>query len=394
MEDTNSNLQIQPPNRGNLITILSIDGGGVRGIIPGVILNYLESQLQELDGEDARLADYFDLIAGTSTGGLVATMITAPNKDKRPLYAGKDLVPFYLEHCPKIFPQTRGPFAGLIDMFKAVRGPSYDGKYLRSLLEDMLGETRLHETLTNVVLPTFDIKKLQSTIFSSYTAPKNSPMDALLSDICLGTSAAPTYLPAHYFENQGAKFNLIDGGLVANNPSLIAISEVTREVLKKNPDFLPMKPMDLGRFLVISIGTGSAKNEEKYDARKASRWGVLGWLYDDNSTPLIDSFFQASADVVDFHNAVVFEALHSQENYLRIQDDTLIGDLTSADISTEKNLKNLVKVGEELLRKSISQVNCETGNFEPIDNGGTNMEALQKFAKLLSEERKLRSSNV
>lgn len=77
--------------------------------------------------------------------------------------------------------------------------------------------------------------------------------------------------------------------------------------------------MDLGRFLVISVGTGSAKNEEKYDARKASKWGVLGWLYNDNSTPLIDSFFQASVDVVDFHNAVVFEALHSQNNYLRIQ---------------------------------------------------------------------------
>ncbi|KAL0377727.1 UNVERIFIED_CONTAM: Patatin-like protein 1 [Sesamum radiatum] len=393
-KDTSSNLQIQPPKQGNLITILSIDGGGVRGIIPGVILGYLESQLQELDGEDARLADYFDLIAGTSTGGLLTTMITAPGKNKRPMYAGKDLVPFYLEHCPKIFPQTRGPFAGLIDVFKAVTGPSYDGKYLRRLLQKLLGETRLHETLTNVVLPTFDIKKLQPIIFSSYMAAKDSPMDARLSDICVGTSAAPTYLPAHYFENQGAKFNLVDGGVAANNPTLIAIAEVTRQVLKKNPDFLPMKPLDLGRFLVISVGTGSAKNEEKYDAAKASKWGALGWLYNHNSTPLIDSFQQASADLVDFHNAVVFEALNSQKNYLRIQDDSLTGDLTTADISTKKNLESLVKVGEELLKKPVSQVNCATGNFEPIDNGGTNMHALQKFAKLLSEERKLRRSNI
>ncbi|KAK4393312.1 Patatin-like protein 2 [Sesamum angolense] len=316
-QDTNSNLQIQPPNQGNLITILSIDGGGVRGIIPGVILGYLESQLQELDGEDARLADYFDLIAGTSTGGLLTTMITAPDKNKRPMYAGKDLIRFYLEHCPKIFPQTRGPFARLIDVFKAVTGPSYDGKYLRSLLQKMLGKQ--------------------------------------------GTSAAPTYLPAHYFENQGAEFNLIDGGVAANNPTLIAIAEVTRQVLKKNPDFLPMKPFDLGRVLVISVGTGSAKNEEKYDAAKASKWGALRWLYNDNSTPLIDSFQQASADLVDFHNAVVFEALHSQTNYLRIQDDTLTGDLATADISTKKNLEKLVKVGEELLRKPVSQVNCATG---------------------------------
>ncbi|KAF3339453.1 Patatin-like protein 2 [Carex littledalei] len=75
----------------NLITILSIDGGGIRGIIPAVILSFLESELQKLDGGDARLADYFDVIAGTtSTGGLLTAMLTAPNSENRPLFAAKD----------------------------------------------------------------------------------------------------------------------------------------------------------------------------------------------------------------------------------------------------------------------------------------------------------------
>lgn len=93
--------------KGKRITILSIDGGGIRGIIPGTILAFLESKLQELDGPDARIVDYFDVIAGTSTGGLVTSMLAAPDKNNRPLYAAKDLTRFYMEHAQKIFPQRK-----------------------------------------------------------------------------------------------------------------------------------------------------------------------------------------------------------------------------------------------------------------------------------------------
>jgi patatin-like phospholipase/acyl hydrolase len=96
-----------PPSYGSTITVLSIDGGGVRGIIPGTILAFLEEKLQELDGPDARISDYFDVIAGTSTGGLVTAMLTAPDADGRPLFAAKDINDFYLKHCPSIFPSAR-----------------------------------------------------------------------------------------------------------------------------------------------------------------------------------------------------------------------------------------------------------------------------------------------
>jgi len=96
-----------PPAYGSIVTVLSIDGGGVRGIIPGTILAFLEAKLQELDGPDARVADYFDVVAGTSTGGLVSAMLTAPDKEGRPLFAAKDINDFYLRHSPKIFPARR-----------------------------------------------------------------------------------------------------------------------------------------------------------------------------------------------------------------------------------------------------------------------------------------------
>ncbi|EEF52445.1 patatin-like protein 2 [Ricinus communis] len=387
---------LQPPTYGNVVTILSIDGGGIRGLIPTTILSFLESELQKLDGEEARIADYFDVIAGTSTGGLVTAMLTAPDENNRPLFAAKDIKDFYLNHCPKIFPQPKWPlFSQVKKVVKGISGPKYNGKYLHGLVREKLGKRRLHETLTNIVIPTFDIKQLQPTIFSSYEVKKQPSLDALLSDICISTSAAPTYLPAHYFETKEKQtgkvreFNLIDGGVAANNPALVAIGEVTKEILGGNSDFFPIKPMDYGRFLVISIGTGSPKAARKYNAIKASKWGVLGWLNSGGSTPLVDVFTQASSDMVDYHLSAVFQALHSEQHYLRIQDDTLNGKESSVDIATKSNLKNLVKIGERLLKKPVSRVNLETGRFEPIDQG-TNEEALERFARILSEEKRLR----
>ncbi|KAK7310495.1 hypothetical protein RJT34_08049 [Clitoria ternatea] len=397
MERAKSSIeQIQAPTYGNLVTILSIDGGGIRGIIPATIIAFLESQLQELDGTEARLADYFDVISGTSTGGLVTAMLTAPDENNRPLFAAKDIKPFYMEHCPKIFPQHRG-MGGTV-LAKGVRslgGPKYNGKYLHNVVREKLGDIRLHETLTNVVIPTFDIKCLQPVIFSSYQVKMSPCMDAKLSDICISTSAAPTYLPAHNFKNEDSKgniheFNLIDGGVCANNPTLVAINEVTKQIIKENPDFFPIKPLEYGRFLIISIGTGTAKNEGKFNAEMAAKWGLLDWLTHSGSNPLIDVFTQSSADLVDFHLSTVTQALHSEDNYLRIQDDTLAGTDSSVDISTKENLEKLCQIGEKLLKKPVSRVNLESGMFEPLKIGETNEHALLRFAKILSEERRVR----
>ncbi|KAK9990598.1 hypothetical protein SO802_025583 [Lithocarpus litseifolius] len=394
---SSSSFKIQPPSHGNLVTILSIDGGGVRGIIPGVILAYLESQLQELDGEEVRLADYFDVVAGTSTGGLIAGMLVAPNENNRPLFAAKDIVPFYLENSPKIFPQACGIFASAVNLVKILTGPKYNGKYLHKLIRKELGDTKLHQTLTNLVVPTFDIKKLQPTIFSSFQLTNHPILDAALSDICIGTSAAPTFFPAHYFSNQDRHgsvrdFNLVDGGVAANNPTLIAISEVTKQIINKNPDFLPIKPMAYDQLLVISIGTGSNTSEQKYNSKTASKWGVISWLYENGDTPLIDCYSDSSTDMVDYHNCVVFQALHSENNYLRINIDTLHGNLSSVDVSTKENLGNLVKVGEQLLDNPVTRLNLDTGLYEPVENGGTNEAAIKRFAKSLSDEKKLRDS--
>ncbi|KAJ1393371.1 Patatin-like phospholipase domain [Sesbania bispinosa] len=185
-----------------LVTILSIDGGGIRGVIPGFILAVLEAELQKLDGENARIVDYFDYIAGTSTGGIVTAMLTTPSaKDGRPCVA-KEINEFYREEGPKIFSEeaeimnsVAKPFMRSLDPLpggslfsKMVQfpkswvlkagvwfctkafAPLYDKSLLNQKITEILGGIRLADTLTNVVIPAYDMNDLHPVIFSTQQA--------------------------------------------------------------------------------------------------------------------------------------------------------------------------------------------------------------------------------
>ncbi|PWA63522.1 acyl transferase/acyl hydrolase/lysophospholipase [Artemisia annua] len=397
-----SNTIVKPPACGKLITVLSIDGGGIRGLIPAIILEFLETELQKLDGSQARIADYFDIIAGTSTGGLITAMLTAPDdkvpndKDtnKRPLFEAKDIKEFYRKNCPKIFPQDCYMVTRKI---KSLLGPLYDGKHLHKSIRKKLKDIKLGDTLTNIAIPTFDIKQLQPVIFSSYEMKEKPYLNALLSDICIATSAAPTYLPPHQFKtSQNEKeheFNLVDGGMAANNPTLIAMGEIAKQLIRGNSDFPLPQSLEYRRYLVISIGTGECKIEGKYNATKASKWGFFGWWFNAKGSPLLDIFTQASTDMVDLHLSVIFKTLNVETNYLRIQEDGLERTLSSFDKATPENLDHLVKKGEGLLEKKVSTVNLENGKFEPYMDK-TNAQALTEFAQKLSDEKRLREKST
>ena len=97
------------------------------------------------------------------------------------------------------------------------------------------------------------------------------------------------------------------------------MNQVTKQIIDENPDFFPIKPLEIGRFLIISLGTGAPKNEQKFSAIMAAKWGLLGWLTNSGCTPVIDVFSHSSVDMVDFHLATITEALHAENNYLRMQ---------------------------------------------------------------------------
>ncbi|CAK9225186.1 unnamed protein product [Sphagnum jensenii] len=148
---------------GKRLTILSIDGGGVRGVIPAIMLAELESKLQDLDGAERRLVDYFDLVTGTSTGGLITAIITNPST-KDPTLSLFTAISI----AATIFPQIKGPCGQLWTTITSLLGPKYKPKGLEKLLHDNLGGDLLSNALPSVIIPSFDMKLQQPVFFSSW----------------------------------------------------------------------------------------------------------------------------------------------------------------------------------------------------------------------------------
>ncbi|KAJ9696721.1 hypothetical protein PVL29_008772 [Vitis rotundifolia] len=389
-----------PRTNRKVITILSIDGGGVRGIIPAVILTALEAQLQRLDGPDARIADYFDLIAGTSTGSIVTAFLTTPyplpnasngSTTNRPREA-KDIQNFYIEHGPKIFAkkedtvQTReseGFFARLTEWIPKGMEKVLEYKYRPSRLseqvDEQLGNLRLADTLTNVLVPAYDIQHLKLVTFSSHQARK-ADSSIKLRDVVMSSAAAPVYFPSHKFEADGRMYNFVDGGVAANNPTLLAIEEADH--IFGNRDY---------NYLILSLGTCS---EEEEHQNFIDLKGPLPWMIDlkRGTPPLANVLFKTSADMVDAYTLFVLGVggRISSQNFLRIQDNTLKPEQLTMDDTSKENFESLINIAQRLLEKPVSSTSSVIGRQQKT----TNRDALMSFARILSEEKKRRGGSL
>lgn len=380
---------------GKRVTILSIDGGGVRGVIPSTILEFLEKVLQDLDGPEVALADYFDVIAGTSTGGLLSAMLTAPDANGRPKFSAKKATTTYIEEATVIFPPVGTDFGGVRSLWRMIRGPRYSGNGLIETVTRLVGDMHLRETVTNVVIPSFDVATQQPVFFSSAHAKIDPLEDPTLAQVCRGTSAAPTYLPAVHFitrdesKNSSRSFHLVDGGVVCNNPTGVAINQAIKELTAGDKNSERMDWTGTYRdLLVLSLGTG--EKAVSYDAEKVAKWGVLGWLRNgDGSVPLIEIFSNGSADMVDYNLSIIFDSHDSSSNYLRIQTDLDKVDGTM-DNSSLTNMNQLVSVAKDLLKRPATTRNLVSGKLQEHKDFGTNEQALRRFAEWLSQERRSR----
>ncbi|XP_045788191.1 patatin-like protein 2 [Trifolium pratense] len=382
------NTKLLPPSYGNTITILSIDGGGIKGILPTVILEHLEKALKAKD-ENAVLADYFDVIAGTSTGGLIATMLATPNlKDaSRPAFNASEIQKFYLDFGPSIFNQTSAA-----NWTQETPSPKYDGEFLHNKVREILQGTRLHETLTNLVVPSFDIYRLHPVIFSSFKVEEDPYRDAKLADICIGTSAAPTQLPAYRFANgphiwDFHIFNLIDGFLTANSPALLALTEVVQQLNKKNPSFIHVNENEpTKKIVLLSLGTGgNGESTIRIPADAANVIPAVTW-----PSLIALGLVVSAGDINEYHLKSVFPGLPSSDNYyLRIDEYNLDKSIT-ADNVTKESMENIVKAGEELLKQTVKGIDVTSFDPKEKPSEGTNAEALERIADILYNEKQLR----
>ncbi len=227
------------------IRILSLNGGGVRGLYTISVLAEFERILADGD-ESYSIAEHFDLIAGTSIGGLLAIGL-ADGKTAR------ELKTKVLEHATTIFPPRKSLFPKVLwDIWKGIRAilrNRYNGENIGKAVVDIVGSDRtIRDLQRRVLIPTVNITTGKPLFVKTCHNPRFTRDDRLkLVDVARATSAAPTYFEPHYIEELEAYF--VDGGLVANNPSYVAYHEAItdlKEEFEVNSD---------SQVYVLNIGT-------------------------------------------------------------------------------------------------------------------------------------------
>jgi uncharacterized protein len=296
--------------------ILAIDGGGIRGVIPAKVLMAIEAKTGK------RIAELFDLIAGTSTGGILAAGLCVPAPDKtRPKYAANDLLQLYKVHGHEIFSSSLP--RRVISLFF---GAQYPSGPLETQLLNYLGDSHLADAFTGLLITSFEMHAGEAWFFSRETARERPERNYLLRDVARATSAAPTYFPPFQFAGSNGEVPvLVDGGVFANNPAICAWVD-EHEDIKGTSDVL-----------ILSLGTGSVPHPVRYD--RARRWGKVLW-----AQPAIGSFLDGQSDTAEFQMSQLLDSNH----YFRLQTKLPVAN-EAMDNASDVNIAALESAADAML---------------------------------------------
>jgi Patatin len=302
-----------------MINILSIDGGGIRGIIPALVLAELESKTEK------SISEQFDLIAGTSTGGILALGLCKDNGNGKPQYSAASLADIYQKRGKEIFSRSLwkgvSSVGGLTDELY-----SYEG--LENVLDEYFDDEPLGASLSKALITSYDIQNRAPLFIKSWREEYRSVQ---MKDAARATSAAPTYFEPALVPVGGSTKALIDGGVFINSPTVSAYAEA-KKIFPNEQDFF-----------VVSVGTGELIRPITYS--EAKDWGKTGWLI-----PLLSCMFDGVSDAADYQMKMFLG-----NNYVRLQTSLSIAS-DDMDNSTNGNIENLKSEAKKLIRTHKSEI--------------------------------------
>lgn len=297
--------------------ILAIDGGGVRGAVPASFLANLEAKC------NARVVDRFDLIAGTSTGGIIALGLAMG-------MSASEIVEFYRLLAPKVFGRAKA---------RRLFSAKYSSEPLRAELARVFGDRLLGEAATRLLIPAYDSKRQQLHVFKTAHHPRlQTDCSERVVDVALATAAAPSYFPTHSIAFGPT---LADGGLWANNPAGAAAVEA-----------MSLLGWQGDEVRVLSLGCGGSPFEIPDDA------GIINvsirWICGRMSTPMIDMLFKGQSNAA--IGAARLLTMHTKDSkrVWRIEPDKEHGGEVALD--GHARIEDLIRGGAALAAQNLDEI--------------------------------------
>ena len=308
--------------------VLSIDGGGVRGIIPARILKEIETRTNK------PISKLFNIVSGTSTGGLLTLAITKPNTQGNPEFSAENLVDLYMERSKEIF--AKPSIIRKIKTGFGLWGSKYDRAAYDEILLQIFKDNLLSQSLCPIFIPIYSLGNSKPFIASTYFAARNKENDFYLRDIAGAASAAPTYFDPKKFRspNSTTIYQGVDGGIYANNPELIGVTGV----------YLLHPSFEIGNIILLSLGTGdTVKNNQN-----SGNDGDIGWL---KNKDIIGSMMDAESAIAE----TAVTAMLKNSNHFRFQLH-LPSELADMDNSSDNNLNALLEAAEDFIQQNTLSI--------------------------------------
>ncbi len=332
----------QPTTLNRPARLLSLDGGGVRGIITSKIMQHIEERTHQ------PLCKKFDLISTVSTGTIEGLALTTPAcpSSNEPKFSAEDLVNLYRTRAKDIFPQP-SMWTKPWKWFRETTYAEYDPTSLVNVVKEYCGESLLKDALTEVLVLSQEITESNPWYFQRSIA-RMDPHYATLKkvDVIRCATAAPTYFPPMPMTFGENAYAFIDAGVAANTPSVTGYIESKH--LFNTPD---------DRCLVVSIGTGICKEKIPYTG--TTNWGLAKW-----APKMIDLMMQSSSELAHKQMCSIFPDISHGKNYFRFQPE-ISPELNILDNSTPAVLDALIECAHELIENETDQFNQL---FEKLDD--------------------------